>query len=88
MTKKIVAIGFAALLTAMVIFAAVAELITRWAVAGDRNSRLPFLAFLPALLVAGLLAWLAWRSPQWLRFAGIQIAIFAVIFVVLLALGL
>ncbi len=89
MPKKIIAIGLAALLTAMVTFAALAEIITRLFVAGQReSSRLPFIAFIPALIIAGALAWLAWRSERWLRFAGVQIAIFAVLFVVLLALGL
>lgn len=88
MTKKILAIGFAALLTAMVVFAGGAALIGALFVDGDpKESQLPFLAFVPALAIAGILGWLGWRSPQWPLFAGVQMGIFAVIFGVLVALG-
>ena len=89
MRNKILAIGFAALLTAMVIFSACAALIAKYLVEGDpKESNLPYVAFVPALAIAAVLGYLGWRSTQSLRFASVQIGIFAVIFVVLLALGL
>lgn len=88
MGKKVFIIGFAALLTAMVVFASGAALIAELWIEGDpKESQLPYFAFIPALLVAAVLAVIAWRSANWFRFAGVQVAIFAVIFGIMVALG-
>lgn len=84
--QKIAAIGFAAMMTAMVIFSGTAEAITRYAFGNDRElaGYSPYLGFIPALLVAAALGFIAWRMPDWKRFILAQIIVSAIVFGVLL----
>jgi hypothetical protein len=82
---KLPFVGFAALLTAMVLFSAGAEAITHVYFDGDRQaSNWPHIAFVPALLIAGILAVVCWRASNWRRFALYQMAAAAIVFVILL----
>lgn len=88
MTNKILVVALTALFTAMVVFAAGAALIGAYLVEGDaKASNRPYYAFVPALLVAATAAHFHWRTARWGRFALVQIGCFALIFVVMLALG-
>src|SRR3954465_1603960 len=82
---KLAFVGFAALLTAMVIFAGGAKAITMAYFDNDpRASNWPHIAFVPALLVASVLAVVCWRTTHWRRFAIYQMAAAAIVFVILL----
>jgi hypothetical protein len=82
---KLPFVGFAALLTAMVIFAGGAKGITMAYFDNDpKASNWPLIAFVPALLIAGILAVVCWRASNWRRFAIYQMAAAAIVFVILL----
>jgi hypothetical protein len=84
--QKIAAIVFAAMVSAMVVFAGAASAITRYRFNDDIKlaGNWPMLGFIPALLVAAAFGLLAWRMPNWKLFIIGQIVVSAIVFGLLL----